>query len=1141
MIDPNFASFQALHQDEDFDYDIFFDTISFSPPLIEEKGLRFSAMFLFRDEKGKVYGQYRFREEDQGNDYAEFLRAYRHYLDDPAHADSSITKVFRRFYFQDFEGEDPLEIDEEKGPLMYEDLNEYFEKPAEKKQSQFKQYEEKLVRDTLQPEVKTPPFEKNYSYFIPLPIICCGHLVGMVYFIYDVRFIQLNDKNLKDIMRILIPQMTREYERILLETKYREYAPKPENPIEDYAAVFTNLDEPGPTGIIRGNPFLISLGYDKYYKNLRKVITKEALFIVESKKDTIKSAIISIIVDSYAHNIGAHTLSALKWWFENRFKIMDAKFPLKVEKEDGTGKRFIELETHLQVGRSDLIKIAKRDEFYSDISWSESAHANSEVSLMDLLRFLPKKLQDQLFTFFDQGANPPALMGRMPLPIDFALYRFFESLRSKSAFWGGVTRDVITGGRLRTWFFLVREFLSNPFFLGTITHSEGVNRVNLFIEVIEKDEQGRDLVNIGGRFAEVNLELIRKERIAEFEPPAEQGAKTYSDYAFIRPGEEYKSIKKKLLELPPAYFPNGIIGEQAFYTMLENTMRNIKHYKARMAQIQQSGVNLYLSIQQVGFIEREGNGEPTKEQKLYKVGIWLHHEQDLIENRSNKIITVIDRHTTQLKERIINKTGKARLGGNSQDRVCASMLMNNSFYSIDEFDPKNAKKHYFPYVIPASEYWENGVIKRANKHIVKDSVLHIAYNHKIRAAASTERHQNYEREAKAMLADILTDPENPKTGIIKKYFHLWVGQDVKITEGDLEIQNENLARFRILVIPKLDAESLKNMRRIGIVRLIEQDRRLKDLTFDTERYQYAITQWLGHWLPLHGEYDKNYFSLNIQKPQKGGPGFRTIGRINLFRKRSEQPWELSYENMHQLDENIKSQYPALRIGHGIEGTTAEVREVCNIRTHGSFMTYLFPGLDFNRLHLAEFTSPRIKPPIPTIRPAKLLETVATQIHIFDNRMYERLPERSTGYDPFRGQLGLFTYREDKQVFDDYRNNYLGKTHVLIFHLSFLETFFKRDIFEPQTLQVEDSGKEVLIFFEEKIQAWYSTLYRVDLPSNFLFVITSGRGRDDWVESIKHPNITFRPIEALMNAVEDALTLKDDYQAKHNLCNVLFGS
>ena len=62
-----------------------------------------------------------------------------------------------------------------------------------------------------------------------------------------------------------------------------------------------------------------------------------------------------------------------------------------------------------------------------------------------------------------------------------------------------------------------------------------------------------------------------------------------------------------------------------------------------------------------------------------------------------------------------------------------------------------------------------------------------------------------------------------------------------------------------------------------------------------------------------------------------------------------------------------------------------------------------------------------------------------------------------------------------------------------------------------------------------------------MPENFLLVITSGRGRGEWVESVKHPQITFRPIEAILNAFEDGISLKDDYQIKHNLCNLLFGS
>ena len=58
----------------------------------------------------------------------------------------------------------------------------------------------------------------------------------------------------------------------------------------------------------------------------------------------------------------------------------------------------------------------------------------------------------------------------------------------------------------------------------------------------------------------------------------------------------------------------------------------------------------------------------------------------------------------------------------------------------------------------------------------------------------------------------------------------------------------------------------------------------------------------------------------------------------------------------------------------------------------------------------------------------------------------------------------------------------------------------------------------------------------------MLVITSGRGRADWIHKVeKEPQITFRPIETLLSAIEDGVSMKDDYQIKHNLCNLLYGS
>ena len=83
--------------------------------------------------------------------------------------------------------------------------------------------------------------------------------------------------------------------------------------------------------------------------------------------------------------------------------------------------------------------------------------------------------------------------------------------------------------------------------------------------------------------------------------------------------------------------------------------------------------------------------------------------------------------------------------------------------------------------------------------------------------------------------------------------------------------------------------------------------------------------------------------------------------------------------------------------------------------------------------------------------------------------------------------------------------------------------------------------EVQDFFENEIEDYYEEKFGRPLPFNFMLIITSGRGRGDWFEATQHPQISFRTIEALVNAVEYGLSLEDDFQVKYNLANVFFGS
>ncbi|MEL6699744.1 MAG: hypothetical protein AAFP89_26135 [Bacteroidota bacterium] len=249
----------------------------------------------------------------------------------------------------------------------------------------------------------------------------------------------------------------------------------------------------------------------------------------------------------------------------------------------------------------------------------------------------------------------------------------------------------------------------------------------------------------------------------------------------------------------------------------------------------------------------------------------------------------------------------------------------------------------------------------------------------------------------------------------------------------------------------------------------------------------------------------------------------------------------------KLDEN--PHFIKFRLAHSENSVVEENDHTVRIRSHTAMLEKIFRRAEQNideDLHnnIGIVSSDKVKV-------EKLIETAHTHITIFDNRTFSRIKKFQERFDAIRkkipvdelpGNLYMDTlrielYPEDARIFnDEFRKSILKKTHFLIIHLSFLESIWKNR--EDKVSYTED---EVQDFFDEWIKEFYVRNFQKPFPKNFMLVITSGRGRGSWITPKIHPQITFRPIEALLNAIEDGLNYKDDYQIKHNLCNLLYGS
>jgi len=248
----------------------------------------------------------------------------------------------------------------------------------------------------------------------------------------------------------------------------------------------------------------------------------EKYFVEKIYQQTLKTSIISILVDSYAHNISAHSLAALKWWIELRYKMLDKRF--YVDETKGLTLK------NLQPGEikvtQDLLKDTT-EKYYETLGLTDSKYNKNFFSLFDYLQFAPPNELSKIFAYSESDEDlcckdnvgivsniskkekkenyvkPKCFYPRFPVPLDYALFPFLRFLRDKGAFWSGVTRDTAFGGESKSWYqILWEDFANNPLYLGTIAKSEGITKININLAV-KKDKNW-----LKGRFVTIDLSII---------------------------------------------------------------------------------------------------------------------------------------------------------------------------------------------------------------------------------------------------------------------------------------------------------------------------------------------------------------------------------------------------------------------------------------------------------------------------------------------------------------------------------------------------------------------------------------------------------------------------------------------------------
>ncbi len=931
-------------------------------------------------------------------------------------------------------------------------------------------------------------FDIEKDLYMSIPLVLFGEFDGIMHFVYSHRDdLAGRQRSLAGLIRSA---------SAMIETQVLEWDLVGRNP-EKSKAILMPLEEAFYENVNR-NPILRELGFQEYYRKYLGFYQKRIRFnddVIHSKvyRPYLKAAITAIMIDSFAHNVSAHSLVALNWWFKQRAENIRS-FQKIHHGEVAEVKDLVD--TYVPEGYD-------RDRIYG-------------------------LLKPWVTGLFVRDADPDYDLVNFSGPLAREIQPLLKFLMQKGAFWSGISRDNNFGGESATAFdVLWNDFINNPLYLGTIAKSEDIHRLRFRVIVYEPDAPEPADANrpeyrpkkplVDGVFVEVDLKNKRPD-IVDY-PSGKRGFPLSEDHClcmetfpeleemsdFVAPGKDYEMIKDAL-ESCQLFFPGEVVGRHAFFTLIENKIRNVKHFKGdALRQMQQEGLELCISFQ-----ERSVRRAHKEDRALYSVGIWLN---GLVKFRVKDGTLLPATRYRNLSKGIMDEDSFApRLGGSSQDKLCASMLFNNFFLYVQNGDKNELRdrtedterdESFYPWIIPAASPSED---------------MH----------ADVEFHTKTEGDLTRVDNDFdITE------GYMKKYFHIWKAADIHWVRSleDTDFIWDNLARFRFVGLfaqnDHLQQLLFERIRSKGVLRVISRDLE-PNLAGDAAIYR-AYQCWLREWM---GE-KSNTIRLFVDNAVVGKFYYEPDAKDCM---RYMPVWELgSGEDEVEESSNVQD----LHIAHG--GDTDNYK-LLRYRSHGIYVKYFTSELMPNQPLSVKANA----------RMAEFFEVLATRICIFDSRVYYRLgdPKRR---ETLAEQLLLHVYDESNS--EGQNNDWLGhweshkewiitKSHFLVLHLSFIEKILLTKYSDHPDFSDENIG----LFIQEEIMPFAQEENGM-VRDNFVLVITTGRGRTKWWTKLAEEDsyndyrrfTNFRPVESIISAIEDAVNRRDDIEVKYNLVKVMFGS
>ncbi len=249
--------------------------------------------------------------------------------------------------------------------------------------------------------------------------------------------------------------------------------------------------------------------------------------------------------------------------------------------------------------------------------------------------------------------------------------------------------------------------------------------------------------------------------------------------------------------------------------------------------MRKDGLTLNLTIEEDTYHKQ---GEPeaqTGRAEYYKIGVFIR--------QTTHINTQIEESMKSLNEDIIKASPEAntystQLGGLFQNKICAAMLMNNTFGSVQN---KNGSRYerFFPWVklgiVPEQPIQKGKVIE-----VLEMSARKYFWKNKKKPDFQSAR-ETFDRHF---------ETTQGKPVYFLKIFHLWKGEDVlPIASGfNVDESVENPSRFRFLTLPKNEWEQFLKIRAQGIYRILRRDPESRPVAPSFEAWEQNKDQRESH-------------------------------------------------------------------------------------------------------------------------------------------------------------------------------------------------------------------------------------------------------------------------------------------------------